>query len=242
MNIDAAHWANFFTGGVHHAAVLDSTQAYIHDQVASPQPLFCRADEQRAGTGQRGRTWQSPPGNLYCSMRLYFDAPPYAHFGLTQWIALTLCEALDTKAQALKLKWPNDLFTEQGKCGGILVETQAHDRGTLATIGIGLNLSVAADGQGLLGRDLDACYADVNTTLNTIMPPLIQRLNQWRARPYLPINHRWRDYDAYHGAQVSLDQHPQSARLHGIDQKGRLIATDSDGLHFLTQVRIKADA
>lgn len=240
MNIDAGNWAGYFNGGMHHASVLDSTQAFINRQPPSNKAIFCLADQQTAGTGQRGQTWQSPMGNLYCSFRLQLNELPQCHSGLTQYIALIIAQALDPEAKALKLKWPNDLFTNHGKCGGILVESKEYEGGTLATIGIGLNLVEAEQNRGMLSRDLSTHYQSIEHTLSTIMPALIEALEQWSQRPYLPMDHRWLDYDAYCARQVTLENHPHPVRLHGIDQKGRLIAEDRDGLHFLTQVRIKA--
>jgi len=101
------------------------------------------AEEQRAGRGRRGRTWQSPPGvNLTMSVaiRPRLAAADAWQLGLAAAIA-----ARDACADIadVRLKWPNDLVAADGrKLGGLLVET-AIDGDALASavIGIGINVN-----------------------------------------------------------------------------------------------------
>jgi BirA family transcriptional regulator, biotin operon repressor / biotin---[acetyl-CoA-carboxylase] ligase len=101
------------------------------------------ADEQTAGRGRRGRSWQSPPGrNLYVSVAI---APPIAAadaWRLGQATALAVAEAAGSVAP-VALKWPNDVVdTDGNKLGGLLIETIAEgDRLRGAVLGIGINVN-----------------------------------------------------------------------------------------------------
>jgi len=101
------------------------------------------AEEQRAGRGRRGRTWQSPPGvNLTMSVAI---RPRLAAADAWQVGLAAALGARDACAEIadVRLKWPNDLVAADGrKLGGLLVET-AIERDALASavIGIGINVN-----------------------------------------------------------------------------------------------------
>ena len=121
---------------------LGSTNTTLWDlmaQGANPGTAVIAA-QQDAGRGQWGRTWYSAFGGLYLSVAI---AP---HIPASQTQELTICSAwgvthrLRAAQIPVVLKWPNDLFLEGYKLGGILTETviqqeQIHQ----AVIGIGLN-------------------------------------------------------------------------------------------------------
>lgn len=121
---------------------LGSTNTTLWDlmaQGASPGTAVIAA-QQDAGRGQWGRTWCSALGGLYLSVAI---AP---HIPASQTQELTICSAwgvahrLRAAQIPVVLKWPNDLFLEGYKLGGILTET-AIQQGQIhqAVIGIGLN-------------------------------------------------------------------------------------------------------
>jgi BirA family biotin operon repressor/biotin-[acetyl-CoA-carboxylase] ligase len=96
---------------------------------------------QTQGRGRHGRVWQSPPGNLYASLRLP-EKPPYR--GTIAPLALTfeLSAALeDLSGVETFIKWPNDLIFSGKKAGGVLLE----NRGGNVIAGIGLNLLKAPE-------------------------------------------------------------------------------------------------
>lgn len=229
-----------FPGHCYFFARLDSTQRYLLDHPRTSLPLLCVAREQSAGVGQRGRVWQSPPGHLYMSFAVNLPGDAALHQGLAQAVALCLAETLDPEARHLRLKWPNDLFLAGRKLGGILVDTLPRGDDICAVIGIGINVEARDDAAGI--RDIDE-ETDAETLLARILPALMQRLANWKEKPYLPVDHRWPDYDLYHGKRCILEGIEEPQRLRGIDQKGRLIAQDATGkLQFLTQTRIQASA
>ena len=82
------------------------------------------ARQQRSGRGQRGRIWQSEPGGLYLSLALEPDWPVNRSAQLTCLSAWGIATALRNLGVPVQIKWPNDLFFEGKKLGGILTETK----------------------------------------------------------------------------------------------------------------------
>jgi BirA family transcriptional regulator, biotin operon repressor / biotin---[acetyl-CoA-carboxylase] ligase len=82
------------------------------------------AQRQSAGRGQRDRTWYSAPGGLYLSLALEPDWPIVDSAQLTCMSAWGIATALNNLGLPIQIKWPNDLFFEGKKLGGILTETK----------------------------------------------------------------------------------------------------------------------
>ena len=102
--------------------------------------------EQTAGRGQRGNLWISEPGkNLTCT---YLLRPKFLRisdqFILNKAIALAAAKAIQQfiPSNDVHIKWPNDIFLQNKKVAGILVETSmqgGHIVSCLAGIGINVN-------------------------------------------------------------------------------------------------------
>lgn len=82
------------------------------------------AQQQSSGRGQRGRTWCSEPGGLYLSLALEPDWPITHSAQLTCMSAWGIAVAFNNLGLPIRIKWPNDLFFEGQKLGGILTETK----------------------------------------------------------------------------------------------------------------------
>ncbi|MDJ0762472.1 MAG: biotin--[acetyl-CoA-carboxylase] ligase [Myxococcota bacterium] len=93
---------------------------------------------QRAGRGQLGRDWYSPPGNIYGAWHLPAPPAPLDEM-LSLLVGFAMSTALADLGLTCRLKWPNDLLIDDKKVGGILVEKK--NEHTIA--GIGLNLATA---------------------------------------------------------------------------------------------------
>ena len=96
--------------------------------------------EQTRGRGRRGNTWASPRGGAWLTIHLPGPPPQAAPSLLPVALGGCLAEALEqlpgVEPGAIKVKWPNDLYTARGKLAGILVEA-ADDA---LRIGIGVNV------------------------------------------------------------------------------------------------------
>jgi BirA family biotin operon repressor/biotin-[acetyl-CoA-carboxylase] ligase len=139
------------------------------------------ADQQTAGRGRRGRSWQSPPGvNLMLTAGMRIGLPAEAAWQLGASTALAVSAACAPYAN-LQVKWPNDLVTREGaKVAGLLLETAlADDLLVQAIVGIGINVNwrraempeeIAARATSLL--DLGGAEVDRMTLLSRLLDEL----------------------------------------------------------------------
>ena len=106
---------------------------------ATPAGTVVVANQQAAGRGRLGRTWDAEAGqNLLFSLVLSPDVvPQLAPVCVLAWAA-AMAEVLDCQ-----VKWPNDLVTpEGGKLGGILAELSAEaERIRFVVLGVGINVN-----------------------------------------------------------------------------------------------------
>ncbi|HZX59878.1 MAG TPA: biotin--[acetyl-CoA-carboxylase] ligase, partial [Mucilaginibacter sp.] len=113
-----------------------------------PDGTVIMADDQHAGRGQQNNRWHSEPGkNLTFSLLL---RPSFLsvtrQFDLTRAVSMGIIEALRPfLGEKLKIKWPNDIYYEDRKMGGILIEnTLQSNQIKNSVIGIGLNINQEA--------------------------------------------------------------------------------------------------
>lgn len=137
--------------------VVDTTGSTNLDLLArlredtSCAPIVRAAMQQTAGRGQRGRAWQSLPGDsLTFSLAYVMTGGPAQLAGLSLATGVAVVEGLSdlpiSAPQALGLKWPNDVLLRGGKLAGILIETVPAGPGRIGVvIGIGVNLRHAGD-------------------------------------------------------------------------------------------------
>ncbi len=108
-----------------------------------PSGTFVVADQQTAGKGRRGRSWDSLPGTgIYMTLMLKPDINPNHASMLTLVTAMAVANAMHrvTGAEAL-IKWPNDIVINGKKICGILTEMSAQfDYINHIVIGIGINV------------------------------------------------------------------------------------------------------
>jgi len=134
-------------------ATTESTNTYAQSLPAAAEdttPLVVVTDNQTAGRGQRGNTWESEPGkNLTFSIVMYPRyIVPARQFELSMLVSLGIMNALRTMVDnpdRIKVKWPNDIYFGDCKIAGILIENSltatAIDR---TVIGVGLNVNQTA--------------------------------------------------------------------------------------------------
>jgi len=133
---------------------VDSTNLYALNLLKLNPPsegYVIQALEQFAGRGQRGNSWLAEPGsNLTFSLILHPRFLPLnEQFWLTKVMALAIAEFVSSFLQSLSLnvsiKWPNDIYVNDQKIAGILIENvieQSSIKHTVAGVGININQEV----------------------------------------------------------------------------------------------------
>jgi BirA family biotin operon repressor/biotin-[acetyl-CoA-carboxylase] ligase len=127
---------------------VDSTNNYamarIHEGLASDGMVYLTR-YQWAGKGQRGKSWISEPGqNLM--MSLIIEPSPLnlsQQFLFSAAIALAILDLVrGFHSKSWKIKWPNDIYWNDRKAGGLLIESVVTGQTwSWAIVGIGMNLN-----------------------------------------------------------------------------------------------------
>lgn len=110
------------------------------------------AEEQTAGRGQRGNSWESLPGrNLTFSIVLEpAFLPAECQFYLSETICLGIADTLESAGIEARIKWPNDIYIGDRKAAGILIENDLCGTTLRRSIaGIGLNVNQESFSPGL---------------------------------------------------------------------------------------------
>jgi BirA family biotin operon repressor/biotin-[acetyl-CoA-carboxylase] ligase len=103
------------------------------------------ADSQTGGRGRLGRNWISPPGvNLYFTILLNPPFPPKEASIMTLTAAVAVVSAIRNNTGLMaEIKWPNDIYVNGKKAGGILTEMKtAGNRVRFLAVGIGVNVNM----------------------------------------------------------------------------------------------------
>ncbi len=109
-----------------------------------PEGFVLYTDFQTAGKGQIGNSWESEAGkNLLFSMVIFpKQIPIEQQFLISQLVSLAIKNVLDKYTDHISIKWPNDIYWNDKKLGGILIENSLQGKSFKAVvIGIGLNVN-----------------------------------------------------------------------------------------------------
>ncbi len=217
---------------------LSSTNLHFHELLKKGKPeegAIIITENQTAGRGQAGNYWESEPGkNLTFSIILYPEKiKANEQFIISQITALSLKNVLDTYISGITIKWPNDIYFQNKKIAGILIENSLTANAIDSSIiGIGLNVnqeifhSNAPNPVSLkqitgVDFDLDHLLQQIQTQILTIYkktdPEEIKKNY---------VNSLYRKTGLHHYADkegIFL------ASIHSIDLNGRLILEKENG-------------
>ena len=185
--------------------------------------------EQEGGKGRQGRSWVSAAGNFFGSTLVVLRPgdPPAQTLSLAA--GLALIEAIDTAvpAQALMLKWPNDLMLMGRKLAGILLERSA-DR---IAIGFGVNLGSAPQ-----LTDRQAASLDGQIGPEAFAPLLAgsfaRLLELWRKSESSALVRAWEERAHLPGTRLTVHvgtAETVTGRFAGLEQDGALRLMRDDG-------------
>lgn len=203
-----------------------------------PEGSVLVADNQVAGRGQIGNSWESEPGkNLTFSLVLYPDClPANQQFFISEIASLSVKETLDAYVGDVSVKWPNDIYWKDRKICGMLIENDLAGFYLYSSIiGIGINVNQADfrskapnpvslrqitgkeyDKEEILGHFLSLFY-------DYYLALLQEQYGLIRER-YRSALYRSAGYHPYRDEQGAFE-----ARIHHIEPTGHLVLQLRDG-------------
>ncbi|CAM3727815.1 bifunctional biotin--[acetyl-CoA-carboxylase] ligase/biotin operon repressor BirA [Vibrio aquimaris] len=222
--------------------IIDSTNQYLLDNINRLNSgSVCLSEYQLKGRGRRGREWISPFGtNLYLSMYWRLDAGMAAAMGLSLVVGVAIVEALEQlNLKEVKLKWPNDLYYQDRKLAGILVEMSGQAGGAAnLVIGMGLNLMMTEQTEGITQPWASLCEVaghqdiDRNQLAITMIKTLNRALLDYEQQGMQGFVDRWNRLDNFIHRPVKLimGQREIIGVSRGINEQGAVLLETECGI------------
>jgi BirA family biotin operon repressor/biotin-[acetyl-CoA-carboxylase] ligase len=226
---------------------IDSTSSELMRRARSGPlaPMLLVALEQTAGRGRMGKDWHSSAtGSLTFSLAM--PLMPADWSGLSLAVGVSLAERLHPD---LRLKWPNDLWWQQRKLGGILVETAGtgHATGSPRTVVIGVGLNIARPGNAVVAGNPDAMppagLAELHRgitageALERVVPALVRDVMTFETQGFAAFAERFARRDALRGLSLRLSDGTQGTGA-GVDAGGGLLLQTPKGLVTVTSSQV----
>ena len=194
---------------------------------------------QTQGRGQRQRQWVSPEGNIYLSTLLNTRTPIDGRLALE--IALNILQMPSLKNLDLQVKWPNDLYSAQGKWGGILVEPLSPHQ---VIVGVGINLEPVPKEQIDQHATSLSELGLANISRIQLVAELymaIQQASEWFDHHCCNLAARFNHYAAFKNQAVEFEHHAGlcSGIFLGIQDDGSVNIDTHAGLKQFYQGRLR---
>ena len=238
---------------------IGSTNTYL-TEYKDPENIHgrvCITDFQSAGRGRWGREWiSSAQKNLTLSIAWNFAGGLQQLNGLSLAVGVMLANCFFEKNIAqLGLKWPNDLYLDDRKVGGILIETISLSAGvTCAVIGVGLNIDMKIEKSRAESLPIDqpwTCLSlsdsglDRNQIAALTINALRSGLKVFAEYGLQAFANDWRKRHTFAGKRVTIEQDGQrlTGVLNDIDADGALLLhTDTGEAKRITSGEINQNA
>ena len=233
-------------------AEVDSTNTALMQRArgGDTAPALMVALTQTAGRGRMGKAWQSAPGS---SLTFSVSLPlhPTNWSGLSLAVGVGVVEGLLALHQTtgnpgvppLKLKWPNDVWVNQTKLAGILVETAHIGASRQVVVGVGINMLAVPVSPGTMPANSmapvpPAAWADwapgtdAADVLQSVAPALLRALLQFEREGFAAFQSRFAQMDALAGLPVVLSD-GSSGMARGVNAMGELLIEGPHGVRAL---------
>ena len=170
------------------------------------------ADIQTKGRGRRGREWIAPIGSgLTFSLHWAFESGHQSLAGLPLVVGCALCRVLrEFGVSDAGVKWPNDIYVNAAKAGGVLVELEGQlDSAARCIIGVGLN--VALPNHNL---EVDQPITDVqshtqqqihrNELVAQLIAEMWKTISRFEEEGFSAFKNEWESYDIFNNQEVTI--------------------------------------
>lgn len=163
-----------------HFPQIDSTNTYLKENYNNLENYtFVSADNQLKGKGRNNRKWESENSkNLLFSLLILDDVLINKFKEISIITAYTIVKYLESlNIENVSIKWPNDVFVNDNKICGILLETVTKDKMECLIVGVGININQIEFSNDLLIKATSLSkLTNKSFDLNSIKQELYSRL------------------------------------------------------------------
>ena len=196
---------------------IDSTNNFLLSQNYNNKSQLCIAEKQTNGKGQYGRLWQQQRQSALFSLKIELLASINLN-GLSLVAGLAVIYVLEKNynIQNLSLKWPNDIFLNGKKLGGILIENILYGNVQYPVIGIGLNIK---------SNNFTSIDQNINTEqlILRIVDSLLFNILQFEKLGFKSFKDKWRKYDFLSKNKIKINYKKYKGISAGVNDNGCLI-------------------
>ncbi|TDJ17860.1 MAG: bifunctional biotin--[acetyl-CoA-carboxylase] ligase/biotin operon repressor BirA [Gammaproteobacteria bacterium] len=212
---------------------IDSTNKYLLEspEISDKHACVILAEYQTQGRGRRGNSWISPFGSgISLSIAWHFEQPVESLTCLSLAAGSAVIRVLTTMGfDGVGLKWPNDIFFQEKKLGGLLIEMKGETAGPCdVVIGLGLNFAFPLGFEGNIEQHWTDLLSikDPTPSRNHIAAELVSAvmllLDSYANICTEDIINEWQQYDCMRGKKAKL-------KLQGKNIHGLIMGIDNDG-------------
>jgi BirA family biotin operon repressor/biotin-[acetyl-CoA-carboxylase] ligase len=209
---------------------------------ASTCPLLVVTNRQTGGRGRGSNRWWASQGSLTFSLLLEADQvqlPPRRWPQVSLHTGLAIAEAIENLIGSCgaRLKWPNDVYLENRKVSGVLVEVPAAAPRRLV-LGVGLNVNNTLEdappeltGLAIALWEVTGQTLSLSSVLTRVLVQISETLSGIGSRDE-ELCQRWRARCMLTGRKLRVDLGARGIEgvCHGIDHEGALIVKTTDGV------------
>lgn len=193
-----------------HTCTSTNTILLERENIGLPSGYVLVTDDQTAGRGRLGRTWISSQCCSLTFSALWKFSDESRIFGLSLIVGLAVATGLqDLGINGISLKWPNDIWLNEKKVGGILIEVAFNSTGASTVIGIGINLHKNPDWQNMIDQPLAAIDDEKpgfsrEEILAAILLRLEEKLEKFSSYGFESMRDEWDKFNALIGRWVNV--------------------------------------
>lgn len=206
---------------------VESTNDEIKKLPVFEKPVVISAVCQTKGRGRRGHIWQEKTGNLYFTFSLNIAVADLSRYVCL--IGLSLAKTVQSLSSesVIKIKWPNDVFLNNKKISGILLENIKND---LWAIGIGVNIASSPEISNAVYQagslKENGIILDRTDFLRYYLKNFVEDLRLYQEKGFAPLKEQWLSLAMNLNKEITI-------RNENVEKTGVFLTLDDNGYLLL---------
>ena len=238
----------YFGKEVEYYQRLESTNVEAWDLIKSGEAthgMIIITDNQIKGKGRNGNSWFMAPSkglamSIILTQKLSIEEAELIPIA----VGVSIAKAIENRGAKPQLKWPNDIFIDGKKCGGVLCETKISSNSVNSmVIGIGLNINETETDfpENIRSKSTSLSIATGHSNQRELVCAIITTFFE-RAIDDLKANIKlWENYCSHIDNTVSFSHgnSKQKGIFKGINKRGYAMIDIENKVHAYPSITLK---